>query len=51
LIHASISLCFIYFWVGSHFYAQVDLDPDPPMYLSCIAGMTSVCHHTQLFIG
>jgi hypothetical protein len=26
------------------------LDLDPPIYASSLAGMTSVCHHIQLFI-
>jgi hypothetical protein len=35
----------------SHFYAWVSLDLDPPIHTFCIAGMTGVYHHAQLFIG
>jgi hypothetical protein len=29
---------------------QTSLHHDPPIYAS-VAGMTDVCHHTQLFLG
>jgi hypothetical protein len=38
--------CFHYFWIGSHFYAQADLDHDPPIYTSHVSGMTGLCHCT-----
>jgi hypothetical protein len=30
-------------------FAQASLDHNPPVYTACIARMTSMCHHTQLF--
>jgi hypothetical protein len=40
----------VIFQMGSHFYALASLDLDLPIYASCIAGMTVVYHHAQLFI-
>jgi hypothetical protein len=33
------------------FYAWVGLDPDSPVYTSCIARMRGVCHHAQLLLN
>jgi hypothetical protein len=41
----------IIFQIGSHIYAQADLDHYPPIYALYLARMTGMCHHTQLFIG
>jgi hypothetical protein len=27
-----------------------NLDLDPPIYASCIAGITDTCHHVQLLV-
>jgi hypothetical protein len=37
------------FWVGSQVYAWASLGHNP-IYASCIAGMTGMCHHTQLLV-
>jgi hypothetical protein len=39
------------FQIGSHTYAWAGLEHNPPINTSCVTGMTSTCHHTQLFIG
>jgi hypothetical protein len=41
----------IIFQIGSHFYAQINLDHDAPIYSSHIAGITYMHHWAQLFIG
>jgi hypothetical protein len=35
------------FQIGSHALAQADLNRDPPISASQIAGITGLCHHTQ----
>jgi hypothetical protein len=53
LNHAYNPFCFsdISGWV-LRLFAQTNLDhdPDPPTYASCIARMTGVHRHTQLFL-
>jgi hypothetical protein len=41
----------VIFRVGSHIYVWASLDYGYPIHSSCIAGMTGMYHHTQLFIG
>jgi hypothetical protein len=42
---------FCYFSGMGMWFFLASLDSDPPMYASRAAGMTGVCHHTQLFLG
>jgi hypothetical protein len=41
----------VIFDMKSHVYAQAGLYCHPPIYTSCVAGMTGTSHHAQLFIG
>jgi hypothetical protein len=43
-------LLLVIFQTGSHFYAWVGLDHNPPIYVSCVAGMTGMHHHAPLLI-
>jgi hypothetical protein len=47
----TVTLALVIVQTGSHASAQFDLDHDSPIYAFQVAGMTSTCHHTQLFIG
>jgi hypothetical protein len=38
-------------WIGSHIYALASLDCNPPIYASCVFGMTGMHHHIQFIIG
>jgi hypothetical protein len=50
--HTTTPFCARYFFLlGSHVYARASLHWDPPIYTSCIAGMTGTHHHTQFYIG
>jgi hypothetical protein len=40
----------VVFGIGFHIYSWADLDHNPPIYASSVAGMIGVCHHTQLLI-
>jgi hypothetical protein len=40
----------VIFQIRSCIYVLGGLDFHPPIYTSHIAGMTSVCHHAQLFM-
>jgi hypothetical protein len=50
LSHPSQPIFFslVIFQVGSHIFAGVILDCDPPTYASHIAWILGVCHHTQI---
>jgi hypothetical protein len=39
----------IFFPLGSLIYAQASLDHDPPIYTSCVTGITDMYHHTQFY--
>jgi hypothetical protein len=39
---------FVIFLIGSYVFVQAHLDCNPPIYASCVAGMTGSYHHTQL---
>jgi hypothetical protein len=43
--------CFKHFCNRVSTYALASLDHDPPIYASCVAGMTGAHNHVHLFIG
>jgi hypothetical protein len=50
LSHAHSSFCFGYFSDMVSFYARANLNHDPPIYISCLAGMTDAPLHTQILL-
>jgi hypothetical protein len=38
------------FGIGSYIYVLANLDHDPSVCTSCLTGMTSMHHHTQLLL-
>jgi hypothetical protein len=38
-------LALVIFQIGSCVFAQASLDCDPPIYVSCVAGMSDTCYH------
>jgi hypothetical protein len=42
---------FVIFQIGTHVLAHTSLDHNLPVYVSAVAKMTDVHHHTLLFIG
>jgi hypothetical protein len=50
LLDRSPGLSSLVFQIGSPAYALANLDYGPPIYASCIAGVTGACHQTQLLL-